>query len=311
MAIALDPAAADLQERRVRAGARGRTLSAEEMAGYWAEMSERYPIVSIGDGMDEEELGRLEALTEGIGDRVQLVGDDLFVTNLERLKRGIDQSVANSILIKVNQIGTLSETLAAIRMAEAAGYTAVMSRRSGETGHHDRRPGRGNGLRRSRRAPPRSDRVAKYNQLLRIEEALGADADPTARSRSRRSAPRPGPFLGTSPRARGHPGHAGRAQALLQLLVLRAQVAEHLLLVPGGARLLDPLTSRRRIRENDQDEGCEQRHLAPHIPIGFQNAATAFAACAPTPTRASLRAGHHPVLAHYGFSCVSRGRPPA
>jgi enolase len=179
VAIALDPATSEIFENGAyELEHEGRTLSAEDMAGYWAEMAERYPIVSIEDGMDEEDWDGWKALTERIGDRVQLVGDDLFVTNTERLSRGIELGVANSILIKVNQIGTLSETLAAIRMAEEAGYTAVMSHRSGETEDTtiaDLAVATGCGQIKTG-APSRSDRVAKYNQLLRIEEALGADA---------------------------------------------------------------------------------------------------------------------------------------
>jgi enolase len=157
----------------------GRQLGSEEMADYWADIASRYPVVSIEDGMDEEDWDGWKALTDRIGDRVQLVGDDLFVTNTERLKRGIDSDTANSILIKVNQIGTLSETLAAIRMAHEAGYTAVMSHRSGETEDvtiADLAVATGCGQIKTG-APSRSDRVAKYNQLLRIEEALGADAE--------------------------------------------------------------------------------------------------------------------------------------
>jgi enolase len=179
VAIALDPATSEIFEGGAyRLEHEGRSLSAAELAAYWAEMAERYPIVSIEDGMDEEDWDGWKALTEQIGERVQLVGDDLFVTNTERLKRGIDQGVANSILIKVNQIGTLSETLAAIRMAEEAGYGAVMSHRSGETEDTtiaDLAVATGCGQIKTG-APSRSDRVAKYNQLLRIEEALGADA---------------------------------------------------------------------------------------------------------------------------------------
>jgi enolase 1/2/3 len=179
VAIALDPATSELFENgSYKLEHEGRTLSAADLARYWAEMANRYPIVSIEDGMDEEDWAGWKQLTDLIGDRVQLVGDDLFVTNTERLKRGIDQGVANSILIKVNQIGTLSETLAAIRMAEEAGYTAVMSHRSGETEDTtiaDLAVATGCGQIKTG-APSRSDRVAKYNQLLRIEEALGADA---------------------------------------------------------------------------------------------------------------------------------------
>jgi enolase len=154
------------------------------MADYWAQMAERYPIVSIEDGMDEEDWDGWKALTDRLGDRVQLVGDDLFVTNPQRLRRGIEAGVANSILIKVNQIGTLTETLEAIRVAREAGYTAVMSHRSGETEDvtiADLAVATGCGQIKTG-APARSDRVAKYNQLLRIEEALGADAHFPGRS---------------------------------------------------------------------------------------------------------------------------------
>ena len=156
----------------------GRTLSAEELAAYWAEMAGRYPIVSIEDGMDEEDWDGWKALTDALGDSVQLVGDDLFVTNTERLERGIELGVANSILVKVNQIGTLTETLDAVKTAQDAGYTAVMSHRSGETEDTtiaDLAVATGCGQIKTG-APSRSDRTAKYNQLLRIEEALGADA---------------------------------------------------------------------------------------------------------------------------------------
>jgi enolase len=179
VAIALDPATSEIyHDGAYVLEHEGRSLSPEQMADYWAEMAGRYPIVSVEDGMDEEDWDGWKLLTERIGDRVQLVGDDLFVTNTERLRRGIEQGVANSILIKVNQIGTLTETLAAIRMAEEAGYTAVMSHRSGETEDTtiaDLAVATGCGQIKTG-APSRSDRVAKYNQLLRIEEALGADA---------------------------------------------------------------------------------------------------------------------------------------
>jgi len=185
VAIALDPATSEI----FRGGAyvlehEGRTLSAEELATYWAALADRYPILSIEDGMDEEDWGGWKALTDRLGDRVQLVGDDLFVTNTERLQRGIDKGVANSILIKVNQIGTLTETLDAISTARDAGYTAVMSHRSGETEDvtiADLAVATGCGQIKTG-APSRSDRVAKYNQLLRIEEQLGADASFPGRS---------------------------------------------------------------------------------------------------------------------------------
>jgi enolase len=179
VAIALDPAASEI----FSAGSyelehEGRSLSPGDMAAYWAELVAKYPIVSLEDGMDEEDWEGWKALTDRLGDRLQLVGDDLFVTNTERLQRGIQAGVANSILIKVNQIGTLTETLDAIGMARDAGYTAVMSHRSGETEDvtiADLAVATGCGQIKTG-APSRSDRVAKYNQLLRIEETLGADA---------------------------------------------------------------------------------------------------------------------------------------
>jgi enolase len=185
VAIALDPATSEIHENgSYELEHEGRTLSSAEMADYWADISSRYPVVSIEDGMDEEDWDGWKHLTERIGESVQLVGDDLFVTNTERLKRGIDQGVANSILVKVNQIGTLTETLDAIEMARGAGYTAVISHRSGETEDTtiaDLAVATGAGQIKTG-APSRSDRVAKYNQLLRIEEALGGDAEYPGRS---------------------------------------------------------------------------------------------------------------------------------
>jgi enolase len=179
VAIALDPATSELYDGGVYdLEHEGRRLSAEELADYWADIASRYPVVSIEDGMDEEDWDGWKALTDRLGDRVQLVGDDLFVTNTERLRRGIESGTANSILVKVNQIGTLTETLDAVRTAREAGYTAVMSHRSGETEDTtiaDLAVATGCGQIKTG-APSRSDRVAKYNQLLRIEEALGADA---------------------------------------------------------------------------------------------------------------------------------------
>jgi enolase len=185
VAIALDPATSELyRDGGYVLEHEHRTLSASELAAYWADLAGRYPVVSIEDGMAEEDWEGWKTLTERLGERVQLVGDDLFVTNTERLKRGIELGVANSILIKVNQIGTLSETLAAIAMAHEAGYTAVMSHRSGETEDvtiADLAVATGCGQIKTG-APSRSDRVAKYNQLLRIEEQLGARATFPGRS---------------------------------------------------------------------------------------------------------------------------------
>ncbi len=179
VAIALDPATSEIfKDGAYDLAHEGRKLSSDEMVDYWADVSSRYPIVSSEDGMDENDWDGWKALTDRIGEGVQLVGDDLFVTNTERLRRGIDAGVANSILVKVNQIGTLTETLEAVRIAQEAGYTAVMSHRSGETEDTtiaDLAVATGCGQIKTG-APSRSDRVAKYNQLLRIEEALGGDA---------------------------------------------------------------------------------------------------------------------------------------
>jgi enolase len=189
VAIALDPATSEIhRDGGYELEHEGRTLSSDELAELGADLAGRYPIVSIEDGMDEEDWDGWRTLTRRLGDRVQLVGDDLFVTNAERLRRGIAEGVGNSILVKVNQIGTLSETLDAIRTARDAGYTAVMSHRSGETEDvtiADLAVATGCGQIKTG-APSRSDRVAKYNQLLRIEEALGDDATFPGRAAFRR-----------------------------------------------------------------------------------------------------------------------------
>jgi enolase len=185
VAIALDPATSELfQDDSYMLEHEGRSLTPTELAEYWEDISSRYPVLSIEDGMDEEDWDGWKSLTERIGRRVQLVGDDLFVTNPERLKRGIELGVGNSILVKVNQIGTLTETLEAMRLAKEAGYSAVMSHRSGETEDTtiaDLAVATGCGQIKTG-APSRSDRAAKYNQLLRIEEALGSDASYPGRS---------------------------------------------------------------------------------------------------------------------------------
>lgn len=177
--IALDPAVTEIYRdgAYVLAG-EGRTLDAEEMVAFWADWCDRYPILSIEDALAEEDWDGWAAATRELGGRVQLVGDDLFVTNSERLQRGIDAGVANSILVKVNQIGTLTETLDTVALATRTGYTAVMSHRSGETEDAtiaDLAVATNCGQIKTG-APARSDRVAKYNQLLRIEEDLGESA---------------------------------------------------------------------------------------------------------------------------------------
>ncbi len=177
--IAMDPAASELYDNGsyVLKG-EGRTLSGDQMVDYYADLVEKYPIISIEDGLAEDDWATWRKLTERIGHKVQLVGDDLFVTNTKFLQRGIDSATANSILVKVNQIGTLTETLAAIELAKQAGYTAVVSHRSGET--EDATIAdivvATNAGQIKTGAPARTDRVAKYNQLLRIEEALGDTA---------------------------------------------------------------------------------------------------------------------------------------
>ena len=181
--IALDCAAAEFYvdgkyDYTKFEGDKGVIRTSEEQADYLAELASKYPIISIEDGMDENDWDGWKSLTEKIGDKVQLVGDDLFVTNVERLSRGIENKIANSILIKVNQIGTLTETIAAVNMAHNAGYTSVMSHRSGETEDNtiaDLAVALNTGQIKTGSAS-RSDRMAKYNQLLRIEEELGATA---------------------------------------------------------------------------------------------------------------------------------------
>jgi enolase len=174
--IALDPASSEFYEAgKYNLKGEGKVLTPEEMANYYVELVNKYPIISIEDGMAEEDWEGWKHITEKLGGKIQLVGDDLFVTNVKRLKMGIDKGVANSILIKLNQIGTLTETLDAIEMAERAGYTAVVSHRSGET--EDTTIAdlvvAVNAGQIKTGAPCRSERVAKYNQLLRIEEELG------------------------------------------------------------------------------------------------------------------------------------------
>jgi enolase len=177
VAIALDPATSEVfADGRYRF--EGRDLGSEELPGFWRGLLEAYPVVSIEDGAAEDDWDAWAALTRELGDRVQLVGDDLFVTNPARLRQGIERGVGNSILVKVNQIGTLTETIEAVRLAHENGYTAVMSHRSGETEDAtiaDLAVALGTGQIKTG-APARSDRVAKFNQLLRIEEELGSAA---------------------------------------------------------------------------------------------------------------------------------------
>ncbi|NLX64738.1 MAG: phosphopyruvate hydratase [Clostridiaceae bacterium] len=181
--IAIDAAATEMYDEAKARGKEGqyywwkidKYMTKEEMVAFWEEMVKKYPIISLEDGVAEDDWDAWKLLTEKLGDKIQLVGDDLFVTNTERLKKGIENGIANSILIKVNQIGTLTETLEAIEMANRAGYTAVTSHRSGETEDAtiaDIAVATNSGQIKTG-APSRTDRVAKYNQLLRIEEELG------------------------------------------------------------------------------------------------------------------------------------------
>jgi len=198
IAFALDPASTEFfSDGAYRFSDEGRTLSSDEMVAMYVYLCDRYPIISIEDGMAEDDWAGWATLTAELGHRVQLVGDDLFVTNVERLQRGIDEGVANSILIKVNQIGTLTETLDAVELATRSRYTSMMSHRSGETEDvtiADLAVATGCGQIKSG-APARSDRVAKYNQLLRIEDGLGpasryrgVDAFPALKGRGGRQA---------------------------------------------------------------------------------------------------------------------------
>jgi enolase len=184
--IAIDPAATEMYEEAKEKGKEGcyyfwktdRMFTLDQMIDFWAEMCEKYPIISIEDGLAEEDWEGWKKLTDRLGDKIQLIGDDIFVTNTERIKKGIGLGIANSVLIKLNQIGTLTETLEAIEMANRAGYTAVTSHRSGETEDTtiaDIAVATNAGQIKTG-APSRTDRVAKYNQLLRIEEELGETA---------------------------------------------------------------------------------------------------------------------------------------
>ncbi|MCK5130204.1 MAG: phosphopyruvate hydratase [Clostridiales bacterium] len=185
--IAMDPAATEMYEEAKKKGQEGNyyfwksdiMMTKQEIVDYWKDLCEKYPVISLEDGVSEEDWEAWKMLTDAIGDTVQIVGDDLFVTNTKRLKKGIDMGVCNSILIKVNQIGTLTETFDAIQMANRAGYTAVVSHRSGETEDvtiADIVVAMNAGQIKTG-APSRTDRVAKYNQLLRIEEELGSQAE--------------------------------------------------------------------------------------------------------------------------------------
>ena len=188
MTLALDCAASEFYEDgKYNLSGEGQVFTAEGFADYLKGLTERYPIISIEDGLDESDWAGWKILTDKIGEKTQLVGDDLFVTNTKILKEGIDKKIANSILIKFNQIGTLTETLEAIQMAKAAGYTAVISHRSGETEDStiaDLAVGTAAGQIKTG-SLCRSDRVSKYNQLLRIEEQLNGKAKYNGRSEFR------------------------------------------------------------------------------------------------------------------------------
>jgi enolase len=185
VAIALDPATSEFfKDGAYELAGEDRRLSPDEMVAYWVDLCDRYPIVSIEDGMAEDDWDGWVSLTAALGDRVQLVGDDIFVTNRERLELGIRRGAANAILVKVNQIGTLTETLDTMAVATRSSYACVMSHRSGETEDTtiaDLAVATNCGQIKTG-APARSDRVAKYNQLLRIEEELGESAAYVGRS---------------------------------------------------------------------------------------------------------------------------------
>ncbi|MHB1987718.1 MAG: phosphopyruvate hydratase [Acidimicrobiales bacterium] len=196
VAIALDPATTELWDGgSYQLAGEGRSLSGDDLVSYWSALVDRYPIVSIEDGMAEEDWDGWVALTDALGDRIQLVGDDVFVTNVDRLERGIATGVANAVLVKVNQIGTLTEALLTVAAAERGGYGVVISHRSGETEDTtiaDLAVATNCGQIKTG-APARSDRVAKYNQLLRIEEELGDCARYLGRRAFARTAPRGNP----------------------------------------------------------------------------------------------------------------------
>ena len=179
--IALDPAASEFYDKKRKLyhfESNGKDYTSGQMVNYWKEWSEKYPIISIEDGLDEDDWSGWQALNKAIGDKVQIVGDDIFVTNVKRLQRGIDEKSSNSILIKVNQIGTLTETINAVQLAHKNGFTSVISHRSGETEDTtiaDLAVALNTGLIKTGSAS-RTDRIAKYNQLLRIEEMLGSSA---------------------------------------------------------------------------------------------------------------------------------------
>ncbi len=179
--IAMDAAASEFYDAKTGIysfNSDGRQFTSEELVNYWIDWTKKYPILSIEDGLDEDDWAGWEALTRAVGDKVQLVGDDLFVTNVNRLKTGIEKNIANSILVKVNQIGSLTETIDAVSLAQNNGFTSVMSHRSGETEDYtiaDLAVALNCGQIKTGSAS-RSDRIAKYNQLLRIEEELGSNA---------------------------------------------------------------------------------------------------------------------------------------
>jgi enolase len=179
VSLAIDPAASSFYDKNKKTYLLdGKNMTAHELVDFWAELADTYPIVSIEDPFDEEDFDSFAALTERIGSKVQIVGDDIFVTNVNRIEKGIEKHAANSVLIKLNQVGTVTETMNAINLALSSGWTAVVSHRSGETEDSmiaDFVVGMGTGQIKTG-APARGERTAKYNQLLRIEEELGMKA---------------------------------------------------------------------------------------------------------------------------------------
>ena len=267
--IALDPAASEFfRDGEYRLEGESRTLDPSGMIDFYADLAERFPLLSVEDGLAEDAWDDWRRLTDRVGDRLQLVGDDLFVTNVERLRRGIQAGVANAILVKVNQIGTLTETLDAIELAQRSGYAAVISHRSGETEDAtiaDLAVATNAGQIKTG-APSRSDRVAKYNQLLRIEEELGATRPSSPAGPPSRALPAKPPPAAP---ARAAPAGGDRLAPPADEHVVRRERADR----EGGAGELDavrPVAALDLDRErHDRDQVPDERDvLGADLPDG-------------------------------------------